>query len=52
MEHLSTIIIAVILGLCLFGAFQKVRKDRKSGGCGCSNECPHCCHCDEDAKNS
>ncbi|MEE0775673.1 MAG: FeoB-associated Cys-rich membrane protein [Bacillota bacterium] len=50
MEYLSTIIIGVLVGLCFIGAIVKVRRDRKKGSCGCSNECPHCSHCSSESK--
>ncbi|HIZ77780.1 MAG TPA: FeoB-associated Cys-rich membrane protein [Firmicutes bacterium] len=44
MEYLSTIIIAILVGLCFFGAFMKLRRDKKQGK-GCPNQCSHCAHC-------
>ena len=51
MEHLSTIIVAAIVGITVAAIVIREVKNRKSGkGCGCGGNCGSCnlCHQDND----
>ena len=51
MEHLSTIIVAVILGVIITAILIREVKNRKSGkACACGGDCGSCglCHSQEE----